>query len=567
MRSHFLSLLGLFTASAVAGTSQSNLQLLKHLRGEAIAEFATHEYAAAKEAPVVEARQDAKKRSHRFLNDKTGRFAVNGSAIPLVNYDAGESYAGQLPISNKKNETSNLFFWFFPSDNEEHRNKKEITIWMNGGPGCSSLLGFLQENGPFVWRPGTASPVANPWSWHHLTNIVWIEQPVTVGFSTGHTTIHNEDELAEQFAGFWKNFVETFSMQGYKIYVVGESYGGYYAPYISSHFINANDTENFDVQGLMVVDGISFDGSLQSEVVAEAFVEQNYNLMPFDDHTMDTIHNISKTCGYRDYLKKYWTYPPSGPQPNLLPWTEKLSNGTLINKPGCGELWDTIYRKASLDNPCFNIYNIQDHCPDVTNSLTDDPPYFNREDVKKAIHAPLNVHWSECSDTPFVKYDESDPPSKYELPNVIDKTKNVIYVQGGMDFILPANGVLLAVQNMTWGGQMGFQSQPKDPFYVPRWGFGVLKDNYYGSTLPDKSGVVGTTHTERGLTVVVTNLAGHEGPQYASTASLRQLEKLLGRVDSLSDTKPFTLPKIKPVPQDQKPLGRGTYPVPWLGAH
>lgn len=427
-------------------------------------------------------------------------------------------------------------------------------------PGCSSLMGLLQENGPFVWRPGTLKPVPNPWSWHHLTNIVWIEQPVTVGFSTGNTSIHNEDELAKQFMGFWKNFIDTFSLQGYKVYVVGESYGGYYGPYISSHFVNANDTKYYDVGGLMVVDGISFDGDVQSEVVTETFVEQNYNLMPFDDRFRSQLHNTSVHCGYRDYIKKYYAYPPAGKQPSLLPWQVKLPNGTVSYKEGCGELWDTVYKQARTDNPCFNIYNILDKCPEVYDPLGDDP-YFNREDVKKAIHAPLQVQWSECVNTAFVHRDESLPPAKYELPNVIDKTKNVILVQGGTDFILPANGVLLAVQNMTWGGKLGFQARPTDPFYVPRYSVGKKG---YGSDLPDKSGVVGTTHQERGLTVVVTGLSGHEGPEYAATAAFRQLEKLLGRVHSLTDTVPFTLPQLKNVTQDKKPLGKGTFPIPWI---
>ncbi|KAG5944517.1 hypothetical protein E4U60_005899 [Claviceps pazoutovae] len=564
MRKHLLSLLGLFASAAVAVESESHMRLLQHLHPDAIADFTG--YTEAKEGHVVEGRHEPRGSSHDFLNEQTKQFAVNGAAIPEVKYDAGESYAGLLPISDKKDEQNKLFFWFFPSDNEQNRKKKEITIWINGGPGCSSLLGFLQENGPFVWRPGTLAPIANPWSWHHLTNMVWIEQPITVGYTTGNTTIHNEDELAVQFLGFWKNFIKTFSMQGYKIYFVGESYGGYYAPYISSHFVNANDTKYYDLQGLMVVDGISFKDDLQSEVTSESFVEQNYNLMPFDDRTMDVIHNISETCGYREYLNKYYTYPPSGPQPSVFPWVETLSNGTQKYKPGCGHLWDTIYKQARLDNPCFNIYNIQDHCPKLFDPLGENP-YFDRQDVKKAVHAPLNHSWGLCVDTSFVKRDESEPPYKYELPNVIDKTRNVIYVQGGTDFILAPSGVLLGVQNMTWGGQMGFQSRPTDPFYVPRWGSGVLKGKFYGSELPDRSGVVGTTHTERGLTVVVTGLSGHEGPQYASTAAFRQLEKLLGRVQSLSDTVPFTLPNIGKVEQDKKPLGKGTYPIPYVGEH
>jgi Serine carboxypeptidase len=56
---------------------------------------------------------------------------VNGSAIPDVNFDIGESYAGLLPISSKANETSELYFWFVPSENPAACD--EILIWLNGG--------------------------------------------------------------------------------------------------------------------------------------------------------------------------------------------------------------------------------------------------------------------------------------------------------------------------------------------------------------------------------------------------------------------------------------------------
>lgn len=75
-----------------------------------------------------------------------------------------------------------------------------------------------------MWQYGTYKPVANPWGWHHLTNMVWVEQPIGTGFSTGTVTAENEEDVAEQFMGFFKNFVDTFSMQGYKVYITGESY-------------------------------------------------------------------------------------------------------------------------------------------------------------------------------------------------------------------------------------------------------------------------------------------------------------------------------------------------------
>lgn len=79
------------------------------------------------------------------LTSKTKKFAVDGSAIPDVNFNVGESYAGTLSINDNPDSKNALWFWFFPSDNPAASD--EITIWLNGGPGCSSLDGLFQENG------------------------------------------------------------------------------------------------------------------------------------------------------------------------------------------------------------------------------------------------------------------------------------------------------------------------------------------------------------------------------------------------------------------------------------
>ena len=68
------------------------------------------------------------------------------------------------------NASRALFFIFQPTIGEP---VDEITIWLNGGPGCSSMEGFLQENGRFIWQPGTFAPVENPYSWVNLTNMLW----------------------------------------------------------------------------------------------------------------------------------------------------------------------------------------------------------------------------------------------------------------------------------------------------------------------------------------------------------------------------------------------------------
>jgi carboxypeptidase D len=132
--------------------------------------------------------------------------------------------------------------------------KNEITIWLQGGPGCSSLDGLLQENGPFLWQSGTYQPVRNMYSWTNLTNIVYIDQPVGTGLSPGKPTVDNEVDISNQFNDFWRRFIDVFEMQGYKVYLAGESYAGMYIPYIAEGFIEQNDTEYFNLKGIQIND-------------------------------------------------------------------------------------------------------------------------------------------------------------------------------------------------------------------------------------------------------------------------------------------------------------------------
>lgn len=100
-------------------------------------------------------------------------YYIAGTRVPQVPFDVGESYAGLMPLNANASdaEKQNMFFWFFPTVNPA--GKDDFVIWFNGGPGCSSLEGFMQENGPFMWKPGTFRPSPNAYSWHKLANVIW----------------------------------------------------------------------------------------------------------------------------------------------------------------------------------------------------------------------------------------------------------------------------------------------------------------------------------------------------------------------------------------------------------
>ncbi|KAF3760780.1 hypothetical protein M406DRAFT_73241 [Cryphonectria parasitica EP155] len=471
---------------------------------------------------------------YQFLTNTTSKFLVDGTAIPDVDFDVGESYAGSIPVTTDA-DGNYLFYWFFPSTNAAA--EKEILIWLNGGPGCSSLEGLLQENGPFLWQYGTYKPVENPWSWHHLTHVVWVEQPIGTGFSQGTVTAENEEDVAAQFMSWFKNFVDTFGLQGYKIYIAGESYAGMFVPYIASAMLDTNDTTYYGVDGILIYDPSIAYSDLQAEYVTLPFVETWNGLFMLNDTFLADIRARDESCGYAAFRDEYLAFPPTA----SLPAYEDLPS---INNYSCVNIYYDVFDAVLLTNPCFDIYQVATTCPllwDVLGfpgSLEYEPEgafiYFNRTDVQDAIHAP-HIDWAECAnENVFVHGDDTSLPSAVTvLPGVIDRTQNVIIGHGGLDMVLLANGTLLQLQNMTWGGQQGFSSYPTDPFYVPYNDYTDL------STLAG-AGVFGSVVSERGLTFVGVDLSGHMVPQYAPTAAYRHLEVLLGRVANLSSTDAFT---------------------------
>jgi carboxypeptidase D len=401
----------------------------------------------------------------------------------------------------------------------------------------------MQENGPFLWQPGVFKPVKNDWSWHKLTNIVWIDQPIGSGFSQGTVTATDENDVAQQFMGFWKNFVDTFSMQGYKVYITGSSYSGMYSPYIASAMLDANDKTYFNVTGMQIWDGVFGSFSLAEDIVTVPFVDKWKDIFALNDTFTESMHKSAQGCGYTDYLNKYLVYPPAGSQPAFLPGLDKNNNYLS----GC-DMLNTVFEAAQAVNPCFSPYTITNLCPLKFDPLGfsdgyefipsgSGPVYLDRPDVKAVIHAPENQTWVFCSSTVnrsvFVNGTDNSllagPASQPVLPNVIDRTKNVIIGHGSQDFVLPVDGALLAIQNITFGGKLGFQTQPSSPLIIP------LQNNSNPESMAG-GGIVGIVHTERGLTFLEVNLAGHFLTQDAPAVAFRSLEVLLGRIDGFQST-------------------------------
>jgi carboxypeptidase C (cathepsin A) len=165
---------------------------------------------------------------------------------PAFAFFKGDMYAGVLPIAHagdEDDETGEYMFWLFEPTAPLVQDEDSLLVWFNGGPGCSSLsAGLFFEMGPVTTPLHPAGTLTqpdevhaplqpNPHSWAHAVNVLYVEQPVGVGFSRGPHEPRNETQVGAAFDGFLQHFVEVFaSYQSSKIFLVGESYAGFYVP-------------------------------------------------------------------------------------------------------------------------------------------------------------------------------------------------------------------------------------------------------------------------------------------------------------------------------------------------
>jgi vitellogenic carboxypeptidase-like protein len=154
-----------------------------------------------------------------------------------------------------------LFFWFFEAKTDAA--KAPVVLWLQGGPGASSLFGLFTENGPFSLKTATKlSP--RKYSWHLNHNLIYIDNPVGTGFSftdddAGYSK--NEKEVGHNLYEGLKQFFMLFDeLKDNDFFVTGESYAGKYVPAVSYTIHQENKrTENklkINLKGLAIGNGL-----------------------------------------------------------------------------------------------------------------------------------------------------------------------------------------------------------------------------------------------------------------------------------------------------------------------
>lgn len=168
-----------------------------------------------------------------------------------------ESYSGYLTVDEVHN--SNLFFWFFPA--MSGAATAPVLLWLQGGPGASSLYAVFNEHGPFLVNKCQGLKLRNH-TWVSTYSVLYVDNPVGTGFSfTGDDAGYSTGQTAVGL-NMYEALIQFFTLfpeyQQNDFYVTGESYAGKYVPAVSYaiHLNNPDASFKINLKGLAIGNGL-----------------------------------------------------------------------------------------------------------------------------------------------------------------------------------------------------------------------------------------------------------------------------------------------------------------------
>lgn len=389
-----------------------------------------------------------------------------------------EQYSGYLPVTNNSNSTQ-LFYWLVK--NSQHKSNAPIVLWLNGGPGASSLYGFFLENGPYAIKDN-GELVPRKYSLHHFADYLVIDQPASVGLSVGNKhSYQNESEAMNQLYNSLKTFVQRYpEYQHRQWYLAGESYAGKYIPQLAIRMLN---DKKIDLKGILLGDPW-----VNPKLQQKANIDYAYYHGLIDDKDKEIVTNLYKRC-----VKSIDEAFPSSRKANQE----------------CGKIQEFIVKKTGG----LNLANIFTGKEKNDESLV---YYLNRKDVRHAIHvSPEAASYSTFNSlaADILEIGEQDSVSDL-LQKVLNSGVRVL-IYNGLEDGKDCNflSTILLLQKLSWSDKQQFLSAPTCIWRLQNDVAGFVKSSY-------------------ALTQVKVRGAGHLAP-------IDQPQRIWTLFDNFIENKPF----------------------------
>ncbi|KAF8887449.1 serine carboxypeptidase [Gymnopilus junonius] len=322
---------------------------------------------------------------------------------------------------------SDSLFWFFAA--REDPDNAPLTLWFNGGvTRCFSMIGLFQENGPCRINNDSSSVSLNPYSWSNYSNMLYIDQPIGVGFSHGNRTVGTSQEAATDIWTFMQIFLSDSRFSKYQannLAIWTESYGGHYGPTFASYFLAQN-------------------AAIASGSVTGITLKLGF--LGIGDGITDPL------IQYAGYI----SYAASNPYHPLVSSAEvNTVNESWTSSTGCQSQIATCYNNGNnsvcsqAQNFCnskvlnplagvFDVYYVLSRNPDPY------PPDITNYLASVASEIGAESTWLETSDVVYANFAMTGDwmrNSRPDVETVIDAGVRTIVYDGDADYILNFNGV------------------------------------------------------------------------------------------------------------------------------
>ncbi|XP_074558305.1 serine carboxypeptidase II-2 [Curcuma longa] len=398
-------------------------------------------------------------------------------------------YSGYVTVNKEAGRA--LFYWFFEAT--EDPASKPLVLWLNGGPGCSSIAyGLAEELGPFHVKEDGKSLYLNPYSWNQVANILFLDSPVGVGFSyasNSQDVVTNGDKrTAQDSLAFLKNWFKLFPQyRGREFYITGESYAGHYVPQLAQAIVRSQKLtgeKSINLKGYMVGNALTDDyhdhyGVFHFMWTAGLISDQTYKLLNIFCDFQSFVHTSSACERILDIADKEIG--------NIDPYS--------IFTPSCTASVTLSRNKLLKRRHSFGIIGEKyDPCTEKHSTV-----YFNLPEVQKALHvnpAYAPKKWETCSDAVNENWKDSESSVLHIYHELISEGLRIWIFSGDTDAVIPVTSTRYNVDAL------------KLPTLTP-W------HAWY-----DDGQVGGWTQAYKGLTFVTVRGAGHEVPLHQPKLAL-----------------------------------------------
>jgi vitellogenic carboxypeptidase-like protein len=401
-----------------------------------------------------------------------------------------ESFAGLIPIRNVshngtlENPKSNasMFFWYFPAQ-ERNPDKAATLIWLQGGPGSSSMIGLFYEMGPLKITKDLRLE-KNYNSWNKDCNMIFIDNPVGTGFSFVHPVknlqqpkkrsnvnfdlIRNsslnlqqacetvEDPLPKFVHGYTSNqaavahdiiiFLDRFyqifpELIQSDLFLTGESYAGKYVPAVAYHIDKINKKrslyDNGEHKPILPLRGIAVGNGLTDPITQvksnSVFALALGLVSKHDAEVMDKFADlaISKICEQK--------------------WEEAL------------EARENIFSIFDRVSGGINHYDIRRG--NKPYKRTEMYKFLDSEDVKESLNIPKKLKFHT---DPLVAQNLATDimkSAKSYVSNLLDANYTVLLYQGQFDIRDGILGSTEWIDNLKWYGNEAWQNATREIWY------------------------------------------------------------------------------------------------------